>query len=64
MTTTVWIIETAVSKNTWNMQIMPILRLIEPVARSSISCHLFYQFYNDWAIDCLKMTDPAGNEDR
>ena len=50
VTTTVWIIETAVSKSTWNMQIMPILRLIEPVARSSISCHLFYQFYNDRAI--------------
>ena len=32
------------------MQIMPILRLIEPVARLSISCHLFYLFHNDWVI--------------
>ena len=47
---TVWIIEMAVSKSTWSMQIMPILRLIEPVARLSISCHLFCLFNNDWVI--------------
>ena len=50
VTTTVWIIKTAVSKSTWSMQIMPISRLIEPVARLSISCHLLYLFYNDWVI--------------
>ena len=31
--TTVLIIETVVRKSTWSMQIMPILCLIEPVAR-------------------------------
>ena len=28
------------SKSTWSLQIMSILRLIEPVARLSISCHV------------------------
>ena len=44
------------SLNYWNggqlkhveHEIMPILRLIEPVARLSISCDLFYLFHKDW----------------
>ena len=48
-----------VSKSTWSMQIMPILRLIEPVYLLVVT---FFLSISQRLSDCLKRTDPAANK--